>query len=44
LLNGDMLENHHELCEEAFNSQRERNRRVSATAAFMLSLPQFQKQ
>ena len=43
-LNGDMIENHHGLCEEAFNSQRERNRRVSATAAFMLSLPQFQKQ
>ena len=44
LLNGDMLENHHELCEEAFNSQRERNRRVSTAAACVLSRPQCQKQ
>ena len=42
--NGDILENHHELSEGAFNSQRERNRRISATAAYLLSLPQFQKQ
>ena len=42
--NGDIIENHRALSESAFNSQRERNRRISATAAFLLSLPQFQKQ
>ena len=42
--NGDIIENHRALSEGAFNSQRERNRRISATAAFLLSLPQFQKQ
>ena len=42
--NGDILENHYQLSEGAFNSQRERNRRISATAAYLLSLPQFQKQ
>ncbi len=43
-LNGDILQGHRDLAESVFETEPGSRGRVQATAAYVLSLPQFQKQ